>query len=655
MLASVTYSNLLPGEDTPGLAYTYDDFGRLRTVTQGSGVTQNSWTYAYNDDDAGGGGTLGAGLGLYSETVSYDNGTLVRTLRRHEDSLLRPAGWQVLDGTTPEHAASYGYDSAGRLAHVHPAWPLPATPADADFDYSYVGNSYGLIGTVGGPAHNVTNLWEANRVVLDRKDNTKAAGGGLVSRYDYTVNAIGQREAVSTSGTAFGAATADWDWGYNDRGELVEAEDLGTTTNHRAYQYDAIGNREKTVDGLLADLPAAPVNYDANDLNQYIKANGVTLPVPAHDADGNYISGPLPEDAGTATLTWNAENRLVKVEKSNGDVVTCEYDYLGRRITRTVTPSGGSATTTRYLYDGWNVLTQYAGTSLNRSFTWGLDLSGSMQGAGGVGGLLAVRIDDVSGAPSYYPAYDGNGNVCQYLDSGGSDYIHVEYDPFGNLTRDKHNTADDAPYLFSSKPRDLETGLYYYGFRQYDPMLGRWPSRDPIGEGGEPNLYGFIGNESIAFVDAVGLIRRPPRQGDQKSVFSISCSCAMILHTWCIPDITKFKDHDLLGAGVRSFNLDADPDPMVRDRMRRAFGDAWRGAQDDARAQIQEQAEAITKALPPNWTARPGPTDCDCYLFKFTKQRVDEAWHTVALDELGLVENIDDWLPPTFPPNRDKL
>ena len=57
---------------------------------------------------------------------------------------------------------------------------------------------------------------------------------------------------------------------------------------------------------------------------------------------------------------------------------------------------------------------------------------------------------------------------------------------------------------FSTKYYDEETGFYYYGYRYYDPVTGRWPSRDPIGERGGINLYGFVRNEGVNNVDVLG-------------------------------------------------------------------------------------------------------------------------------------------------------
>jgi RHS repeat-associated protein len=109
---------------------------------------------------------------------------------------------------------------------------------------------------------------------------------------------------------------------------------------------------------------------------------------------------------------------------------------------------------------------------------------------------------------TYYPTFDGNGNVSEYLASDGTVKAHFEYDPFGNLTSQSYTggfSATSFAHKFSTKYHDAETGLRYYGFRYYDPGTGRWTSRDPIGERGGVNLYGFVANDGVDQFDVVGL------------------------------------------------------------------------------------------------------------------------------------------------------
>jgi RHS repeat-associated protein len=171
---------------------------------------------------------------------------------------------------------------------------------------------------------------------------------------------------------------------------------------------------------------------------------------------------------------------------------------------------GGSGMTgTVYFYDGWNVAAECSiGSSsytLARTYTWGPDLSGTFQGAGGVGGLLAVEIETGTDAGVYYPLCDGNGNVTDYMDNSYDLVAHYEYDPFGEEVVATGSHASLFNYRFSTKPMDAETGLYYYGYRYYDPVTGRWSSRDPVEEDGGLNLYAFVWNDGITAIDVLGL------------------------------------------------------------------------------------------------------------------------------------------------------
>ena len=153
-----------------------------------------------------------------------------------------------------------------------------------------------------------------------------------------------------------------------------------------------------------------------------------------------------------------------------------------------------------YIWDGWNLLAEVKDSTTN-FYTWGQDLSGSLQGAGGVGGLLILSLNTTN----YFPVFDGNGNVMALVATDGTVDAEYEYGPFGEVMKADGDAADDNPFRFSTKYWDTEPGLYYYGRRYYSPSLGRWLSRDPIGERGGDNLYVALLNRMTSSTDGLGL------------------------------------------------------------------------------------------------------------------------------------------------------
>ena len=104
----------------------------------------------------------------------------------------------------------------------------------------------------------------------------------------------------------------------------------------------------------------------------------------------------------------------------------------------------------------------------------------------------------------YIPCYDNNGNVTRYLDANGNTVAQYTYDAFGKLIAKSGPLADFFRHRFSTKYFDIETGLCYYGYRFYHPIIMRWLNRDPLEEDGGLNLYAFCDNASIFLTDSLG-------------------------------------------------------------------------------------------------------------------------------------------------------
>jgi RHS repeat-associated protein len=132
-----------------------------------------------------------------------------------------------------------------------------------------------------------------------------------------------------------------------------------------------------------------------------------------------------------------------------------------------------------------------------------------MEGAGGIGGLLArsVYSGGAWGSHNSYHA-DGNGNVTALVDSGQAVSAGYRYNPYGAVIGVSGGAmTNQNVYRFSSKEQMPNSGLYYYGYRFYDPNLQRWLNRDPIGELGGINLYALCQNSPIDYADTNGRYR----------------------------------------------------------------------------------------------------------------------------------------------------
>ncbi|KPA09389.1 YD repeat-containing protein, partial [Candidatus Magnetomorum sp. HK-1] len=312
-------------------------------------------------------------------------------------------------------------------------------------------------------------------------------------------------------------------YGYNDRSELVESSryvgpDLADMSNpitseYRSYKYDNIGNRENAIDWDDINKDLQSTYYESNSLNQYVQTDdGKEQNSFLYDADGN-LTSVISSDGDVMMYTYNCENRLIAAGPANPDEGDLKgeylYDYMGRRVQKKVFKYIGLEwklnETRLFVWDGWNMIEEVvrvvSEVEYSKYYVWGLDLSQSLDGAGGVGGLLAWADDD----ELCYYTFDGNGNVGQTLDSvNASLTAHYVYDPFGNAILISDIYSKKNLFRFSTKYFDIETNLSYYGYRYYLSMFGRWIKRDPIGENGDLNLFSFIINNPLNAIDPKG-------------------------------------------------------------------------------------------------------------------------------------------------------
>jgi len=128
----------------------------------------------------------------------------------------------------------------------------------------------------------------------------------------------------------------------------------------------------------------------------------------------------------------------------------------------------------------------------------------------------------------YYFHPDHLGSTSYLTDATGEVYQHIEYFAFGQTFIEEHSNSDLNPYLYNGKELDQETGLYYYGVRYYDPVIGRFIGVDPIIEDFPwVTPYNYAENEPIANIDLWGLQKFWTADG--KKAFSIGTSNDVIL------------------------------------------------------------------------------------------------------------------------------
>jgi len=140
--------------------------------------------------------------------------------------------------------------------------------------------------------------------------------------------------------------------------------------------------------------------------------------------------------------------------------------------------------------------------ALVRSYVWGLDLSGTLEVAGGVGGLLWIS-NFHSPIGTHFVGYDGNGNVVALVSATtGTETARYEYGPFGEPIRVSGSAASLNPFRFSTKRTCNTTDLVLYEYRAYSPGLGRWLSRDPIELAG---VYNYLANDCLGKAEILGL------------------------------------------------------------------------------------------------------------------------------------------------------
>lgn len=527
-LTNIDYPN------SPDISFVYDPIGRLKQMKDAVGTS----TYLYGSN-----GRLQTENGPWdADQVTYG----YQGRYRQSTRFTLPQ--------TPDWVQTAGYDSAGRLKTL--------SDRNGTYTYYYQGAGSALKGLSYPNGAGLTNQYETLLGRLSGRSFRNPAGNLLDSSlyvYDAQGNLTNQ---VRFDGSSMGYA-------YDGAGQLIRAEATelsGTVRQHEqfGYGYDAGSNLQVRTNNALITIfnsdnndqvttarfsgtltvsgaftgratnvtvnGAAATLYNDNTFalsgvslasgSSTFKAIGkdrfgrqatasVSVNLPATNGYTHDLNGNLTRD-GFLSYGYDDANQLVSITNSATSRSRFVFDGLGRKRIRyeDTYQSGNWVTTseTRYVYDGMLPVQERDGANVVKAlYSRGADLSGGFSGAGGIGGLLARTAPDAFGGKVAYYGQDRAGNVSLLMSTAGSVVARYAYDPFGGQVAATGPMAAVNPFRFSGKEYHAPSATYDFGFRTYHPGLQRWTARDPIGELGGINLYGYVGNDPLNTVDPLGL------------------------------------------------------------------------------------------------------------------------------------------------------
>jgi RHS repeat-associated protein len=433
--------NLLTMQDFNGktTTYSYDPLNRLLTRTPDPTLPDVVERFTYTPTGKRASMTDASG----TTTYTYDSVDRLSSKATPQGTLsytYDPAGnvSSISSSNANGTSVAYAYDQLNRLITVVDN-RLPAGQNTTSYTYD--------------PASNLTAVTYPNGLqsilTYDALNRLNALNGGTAS-YTYTLGPAGNR--LSTIEQTGRAVNWSYDGIYRLTNEAV-ANDPNSNNGAVAYGLDPVGNR-LSISSTLATIPSGTFNYNANDW----------LSTETYDNNGNTLS------SGGRTFAYDFQNRL---KAMNGGAVSMLYDGDGNRISKTA-----NGITTGYLVDDVNptglpqVLEALVNGAVQRTYTYGIDRISQNQLINGVW------------TASFY-GYDGGGHVRRLTDIAGTQTDTYQYDAFGNIINSIGSTPNN--YLYRGEQFDSDLGLYYLRARYYNPITGRFLTRDPqAGRIGKP-------------------------------------------------------------------------------------------------------------------------------------------------------------------------
>ncbi|MBR4613739.1 MAG: RHS repeat-associated core domain-containing protein [Kiritimatiellae bacterium] len=460
-------SNFYSSADTPWVAVTPNVLGTVERVEDANGLV-----YDYGIRPMG---QLVTNEAASSPWMSWE-------LRHGHDGYSREMGWGLSVDGALKGGMRWQYDTEGRISH---AVCTNAQGRGVSIAYTNSGSyahGYSITLPSGSVFKRLVERDAYRRQLVTRQ--TYDMSGNVLFDYSYAYDALGRMTGRSETNSA----TPDT-FSYYPPGGVAWADVQGVRFG---YGFDSAGN-------CIGFAIGPTTNYFChNQLNQctalvFPDVNGA---VPhAYDLDGN-----LTHVGGDERYGWDGENRLLTVATPGG-VVTNTYDYEHRLVRQRL-----PGCTRLCVFDRWNLIYEKVvadgGTAMETEYFWGPDRSGGLDGACGVGGLVAVSRDGAF----YFPCYGGNSEIVAYVNEQGEVIASYVYGPFGELIGSSGGMAGAFSFRYMTKRWDEAIGLYDFGSRWYSTALRRWISRDPLGEDAGLNLYTFCDTDPVNKIDPNGCI-----------------------------------------------------------------------------------------------------------------------------------------------------
>lgn len=282
-----------------------------------------------------------------------------------------------------------------------------------------------------------------------------------VNAYDAVGNLL-ERQVTDSQGTC------QYRYTYEDLYQLTS--ETGSTPHN--YQHDSICNR----------VAKNGNTYQVNALNQLLAQTDHHY---RYDANGCLLEETKNQEQ--VLYRYDALDRLIEVQTPQNKI-TYTYDSFNRRLSKTA-----NGITTHYLYHGQNEI----GAMVEGKITE-LRILGNGRGAE-VGAAVALELQ----GELFIPVNDSFGNIVALMDSSGNLVESYRYTAFGEIQVFSKKVINN-PWRYSSKRFDPETGFYYFGQRYYSPEIGRWITPDPAGFADGPNLYAYVHNRPLHYIDPDG-------------------------------------------------------------------------------------------------------------------------------------------------------